>query len=151
MRVYQPRPIRFHEIRTMAGYRLKLYSIVDGKQPINWNRFESGCDLVMRLLPKKVTTPERPGVGFLIAHQGYRYDYVVLGWWDRENELPTRIAVRKQAVGARWRLVKGSESFCVWDIQVIAHERDAYVASMLTGNKLMDATEKYLSNVFSGS
>lgn len=75
-----------------------------------------------------------PGVGFLILHRGHGADYVVLGWWARQNELPLRVFVRYPGTpDATWRAAHGDESICVWDLEVIARERDAYVASWLTG------------------
>jgi hypothetical protein len=55
----------------------------------------------------------------------------VLGWWDRDNELPLRVFVRDTADGEGWRAARGSESVCVWDLQVIWAEREAYVATVM--------------------
>ena len=41
-----------------------------------------------------------------------------------------RVVVRH---GDDWRRAGPSESFCVWDLEVIAHERDAYVETVLAG------------------
>lgn len=98
-----------------------------------WREFEPGFARVLAELPATARTADRLGVGFLIAHRGRGSSYVVLGWWDRENELPVRIAVRDHAEGAVWRAAAASESVCVWDLEVIGHERDAYVASVLSG------------------
>ena len=135
MQPYAPRPIRSHGIRTHADWRLKLYSIVLGDPPAvwddYWDDFETGFARVLAELPQPARSAERLGVGFLIAHRGRGCSYVVLGWWDRENELPLRIAVRDHVAGAPWRAAAASESVCVWDLEVIGHERDAYVASIL--------------------
>lgn len=56
----------------------------------------------------------------------------MLCWWDRENELPIRVFVR-QHDGSPWRPAQGSESVCVWDLQVICFERDAYVHTVMAG------------------
>ncbi|MDQ3951247.1 MAG: hypothetical protein M3282_13015, partial [Gemmatimonadota bacterium] len=40
----------------------------------------------------------------------------------------------------------GSESVCVWDLQIVAFERDAYVATVLHGDAgVADAAEAYLN------
>ena len=77
-------------------------------------------------------TSARPGVGILIAHQGRGCNYVVLGWWDRENELPLRIFVNNEVSPQGWRQNDGSESICVWDLEIIWKEREAYVATVLS-------------------
>jgi len=53
----------------------------------------------------------------------------VLGWWDRVNELPTRIWVNERKAG--WRPAKGGESFCVWDLDIIGRERSLYIERIL--------------------
>jgi hypothetical protein len=86
--------------------------------------------LALESFPKVAVTPRRPGVALLIRHQGRTADYVVLGWWDNENELPLRVFVRDPRTG--WRPARGSESVCVWDLEVLWAERNAYVAAVLT-------------------
>jgi hypothetical protein len=54
-------------------------------------------------------------------------DYLVVGWWDNENELRMKIWVTENG---QWREAL-NESFCVWDMQVMAFERDAFVATLL--------------------
>jgi hypothetical protein len=69
----------------------------------------------------------------------------VLAWWDNENELPLRVFVRELEGDSQWRAARGVESFCVWDLQVIAFERDAYVATLLAGSPdVAGATRAYL-------
>ncbi len=126
----------------VAGFKLKLYSISADGTPIAWPAFSDGLRLAMNTLPRPATSPERPGLGFVVAHKGIG-DYVVLAWWDRENELPLRVFVRPQGAGARWRPARESESVCVWDLEVVAYERDAYVETMLAGGN-RDRTPDYL-------
>jgi hypothetical protein len=148
MQPYEPRPIRFHRLRHVDGWRVKLYSIAYGSQPIDWIAFESALRMADAVLPRPAVTPARRGVGFVIAHQGRTALYCVLGWWDNENELPLEVFVRGREPGAEWHLARGPESVCVWDLQVIAFERDAYVATVLSsGRDAADAVEAYLSAV----
>lgn len=143
---YAPRWVRFAGTRTLAGYRVKTYHVAYSAPDIVLPRFATAISLAESTLPPLDGRPERPGVGFLILHEGNGADYAVLCWWDRENELPVRVFVREQRDGAEWRLGERSESFCVWDLEVIWHERQAYVAAYLTPG--MDDSELlYLANV----
>ena len=142
MHPYRPRPIAFHGIRGHGGWRLKQYSIIYGGPALDGAGFEPGMEMALRALPSPARTQERPGVGFTIAHQGRNADYVVLGWWDRENELPVRVCVRE--AGGEWRPARGSESICVWDLQVLWFEREAYVATVLNP-ACADAADTYLA------
>jgi hypothetical protein len=150
MHAYEPRPIRFHGIRDVDGWRLKRYSIAFGGRSVRWPAFESALPLADAALPRPAVAAGRVGVGFAIAHQGRTALYYVLGWWDNENELPLRVFVRALEGDARWRTARGSESICVWDLQVIAFERDAYVATVLAGDADADsdaAVQAYLGAV----
>jgi hypothetical protein len=139
---YAPRATTFAGLLQQGGWRLRHWKIVYGERPIDAARFEGGRHLALAALPEPAVAPDRPGVGLLIEHQGNGADYVVLGWWDRENELPLRVFVRD---GAAWRPAQGSESVCVWDLEVIARERDTYVRCLLgpTGPDV----EAYLADV----
>ena len=129
MQPYALRPIRFEGIQVHdGGWRLKRYRIWYGDAAFDAGRFEAGAALALAELPTPAVTATRPGVGFIVAHQGCEAAYVVLGWWDRENELPLRVFVR--ADGA-WRPAHGPESVCVWDLQVVGFERDTYVETVL--------------------
>ncbi|SMF24728.1 hypothetical protein [Pseudogulbenkiania subflava] len=58
----------------------------------------------------------------------------LLVYWDNDNECLVRVWVRDEN---GWRAAR-SESFCVWDLQVIWHEREACVRHLLTDAPDMD-------------
>jgi len=139
---YAPRPISFHGLERTGGHALKVYSIQYGDTPFDRVRFTGAWALVTESLPTADIEIGRPGVGFVILHQGATGDYFVLCWWDNENELPTRVFVRGDD---GWRPARGGESFCVWDLRVIWSEREAYVATALAGHE--GGIEEYLAAV----
>jgi hypothetical protein len=130
MEPYASREIRFWGVRKVERWALKLYSVLFGRGPIEWERFEPGLQLAGRALPEPNESNGRPGLGFLIAHQGRTSDYMVLCWWDRENELPIRVWVRR--IGEIWRPAAPDESVCVWDLEIIWSERQAWVSTVLS-------------------
>jgi hypothetical protein len=132
MRPYVRRQIEFHRVQRHDDWRVKLYSINHGSGPIYWPAFAIGIAMAEESLPRPAIAAGRPGVGFLIAHQGRDGNYAVLGWWDRENELPLRIFVSLDRKPESWRTAANGESICVWDMEVLLAERDAYVATVLS-------------------
>lgn len=132
MQPFAPRRVEFHGVRSVGGWRLKLYSILYGPGPIGWDAFAPGLALAEAALPQPAVTAARLGVGFLIAHQGRTGSYTVLGWWDRENELPLRVFARSDTPPASWRASEASESICVWDLEILWAEREAYVSTVLS-------------------
>lgn len=131
MEPYAPRRIEAHGTRPFGAWRMKVYSVLFGEGPVDWPAFEPGIDAALRSLPAPDEARGRPGLGFVIAHQGRTGDYVVVAWWDRENELPVRVLVRRDRAEP-WRAAHTDESFCVWDLEVLWAERQAWVATMLT-------------------
>jgi hypothetical protein len=126
---FAPRPRAFLGTRTIAGFRLRVHAVAFAGLPLDEARFDGAWPLVAAALPPPGSPVEgRPGVGFVVLHAGRGADYGVLAWWDRENELPTRVFVRGDGV---WRAAQGGESFCVWDLEIMKEERDRYVAHVL--------------------
>ncbi len=138
---YASRPVRWLGLRETRGFRLKQYAIDGGFAPYDVTRFERGIALAEAALPSPAVASGRPGVGVLILHQG-RGDYAVLGWWERENEFPVRVFVKPSEEGP-WRPA-GTESFCVWDIEILWREREAYVRTVLAGGTV----DEYLARTF---
>ena len=140
---YIARPVRFIGIAEPGGYRIKRYAILYGGGPFREADFDTGLDLAFRELPEPAVTDTRPGLGFAIAHQGNGADYAVLAWWDNENELPLRVFVRPQSAAGTWRPARGGESVCVWDLEVIWFERQAYVQTLLNGGTIEQYLERH--------
>lgn len=135
MHPYAPRPIRFLDVDASQGFALKRYWIdleaAPGPDLPDW---APALALAGAALPRDSDAATCPRVGFLLLHRGRGADYLVLGWWDRENELPLRVFVRYPGTAdAQWRAARGGESVCIWDLEVIGFERDAYVTSYLSG------------------
>ena len=142
---YEPRPLAFQSVESVAGYRLKVYTIRYGDLAFDGERYRTAWQIAAAALPQPAVAAGRPGVGFAIQHQGKTGDYLILGWWDQENELPIRVLV---ADANGWRPARDGESFCVWDLRLIWWEREAYVASVLAGRD--DGIDAYLAATTEG-
>jgi hypothetical protein len=135
---YAPRPIRFLELLERDGWRLKLYSITYSPAPLDRAIYDEAITIALSELPQPAVALHRPGVGFIICHQGRGWHYLVTSWWDNENELPQHVYVRPiapappRAAGDGWRRAAEGQSICVWDLQIIAFEREAYVRHVLS-------------------
>ena len=135
---YSPRPIRLIELLEHDGWRFKLYAITYRAEAFDRASFDSAMLIALKELPSPAITAQRPGVGFMICHRGRGWDYLVVCWWDNQNELPMHIYVRPRDASVPWRRARDSESICVWDLQVINFERDAYVREVLAAEQSVD-------------
>lgn len=142
---YRPRPLAFLGVEAVSGHRLKIYAIRYSEAAFERARFAAGWASATAALPQPDVTSERPGAGFVVLHQAQGDDYLILGWWDRQNELPTRVFLGGPG---GWRPARGGESFCVWDLRVMWWEREAYLGTALAGRA--DGVEAYLGTVTGG-
>lgn len=147
MKPFAPRRIQFRNLIALRDWRIKRYTITRSKAggAADWSDFVDGRELAVQTLPEPARTSERPGFAFIVEHRGADADYIVLCWWDRENELPTRVFVRDHHANTGWHAATGGESFCVWDLEVIAFERNAYVGTLLARGADATAGEAYLA------
>ena len=141
---YLPRPIHPDGLIETGGWRLKCYAITLPEAEVDPGAFTAGVELALDTLPQPARAAGRPGIGIMIAHEGRSARYVVLAWWDHENELPVRVFVARHDDGGAWRPARDGESFCVWDLQVLWFEREAYVETMLDPAR-EDPEAEYLS------
>ena len=144
MPTFVPRPIRFQGIRRRDGWSLKVYSVVFGDVPLDRDGFDRALDLAFESLPEPDVASGRPGLGFFIAHQGETGDYGVVLWWNHENELPLDLWIRRTASDP-WRRSEPGESICVWDLEILWQERQAWIRAMMSGGD--PDGEAYLADV----
>jgi hypothetical protein len=146
---YRTRPIRHLETWEHDGWRLKVYGIsAAGERP--------AAELIAAIkrqaastLPQPAITAARYGIGFLYAHQGREGGgFASVNWWGNENELfHYQYEASADAVQELLPIEQtGGSSACVWDIAVIAHERQAWVDYVLA-NEAGPDVDAYLSAV----
>ncbi|MFF2808841.1 hypothetical protein ACFVT2_17000 [Streptomyces sp. NPDC058000] len=93
-------------------------------------------------------------VGFLILHYGTEGDYLLVSQWYDANML--KHWVRGSAVDAEGNstltpLVQRDLIACVWELEVIKFERDAWVNTVLAQGRLdQTSLDAYLGTTFSG-
>ncbi|HWO68125.1 MAG TPA: hypothetical protein VNO31_49635 [Umezawaea sp.] len=93
-------------------------------------------------------------VGFLILHFALDGDYLLVSQWYDANSI--KHWVRGLEVDAEGRttvapLAQRDLVACVWELEVIKFERDAWVNTVLARGKLDEASrDAYLTTTFSG-
>lgn len=141
---YRDRAIRPLGVREVSGWRLKVYAVQYHEGPLPEVVYDDGLTVAGRELPQPPVTRERAGVGFVIFHEGRGVRFLVLNWWDRENELFNRVLIRGLDEDDLWVWARRGEVACVWDLQVLAFEREAWVDTVLRRSERPDV-EAYLT------
>lgn len=100
--------------------RIKVYTISAHSRPVDRE------DFLPRLREIKAKTPIAWDAtpAFAIFHDGAGALYLVLAWWGNDNELFTSVSVRTDA---GWVEDRSRFSFCLYDMEVMWHERNFYV------------------------
>lgn len=130
---YQPRLIEFVELATVEGWRLKVYNIRHRDKKASHTLFKAAKTEAAKILPQPVASQRHHGVGFLSVHQGKSYDFVTVAWWAYETELYQQTYLRPSSLSADLEPLSGLElSSDVWDLRLLAFERDAWLAEVLT-------------------
>ncbi|MFW6079011.1 MAG: isochorismatase [Gemmatimonadota bacterium] len=145
MEGYRAREIRLLERWEPEGWRLKVYGIgADGRMPAA-ALVDSAKETATRVLDAAASATEHHGLGFLGIHRGRGADVAFVDWWAAENELHHHLYVAEAGRPDTLRPRAPHElTACVWDLEVIAFERDAWVRSVL-GHPDSPRWDEYLS------
>ncbi|HEY2062008.1 hypothetical protein [Amycolatopsis sp. NBC_01480] len=147
---YSPRLVKALPPLDVRGRALKAYGIfadpVDADTPPSpeWLRQQVASVLL------EPPEPEDHPAGFVILHRGGDGDYLLVSQWFDANML--KHWVRGSAGGAAFEpLAERAVIACVWELEVLKFERDAWVKTVLARGKLdQDSLDAYLGMTFSG-
>ena len=146
---YRTRTIRCTGVIVTEGWRLKVYEAAydrDRPRP----ELVEGAMRLARHLPQPAARDGRYGVGFLCAHDGRGGCYAFVDWWADENELHHLIFTSPEDRPADLRRVPPDGlTACVWDLAIIAFEREAWLDAVLANPEGPDL-ERYLDTRLSG-
>lgn len=101
----------------------KIYTISTLDQPVEQAPFLERLRQVKDSRP----VPWRTTPHFVIFHEGASCLYLVLCWWGNDNELFTSVSV---LAGGGWVEQPDRYSFCLYDMEVMWDERNAYIETI---------------------
>ena len=147
---YAPRRVRPMGVRAFGDWTLKVYGIAyEGDEPGS-ALVEAALGAVESALPSPALAKDRYGLGFLGIHDGRDSNFVFVSWWENENELQHRVFFSGPENPGRLREATAEEPIgCVWDLSVLAHEREAWIRHVLARHGGADA-DAYLADALSG-
>jgi len=129
--MYRPRPIDHLPAATDAD-GIKVYTIAAEGRHVDAAHY----------LPQLAAMKDARAIdwnatpAFVIFHEAASARYLVLGWWGNDNEMFIAVAA-KDASG--WVEDMSRYSFCLWDMEVMWHERNAFIDWMYGAVPNLDA------------
>ena len=149
---YGPRRVWARPLVTVGGARLKPYELrfaglLAGPEPapLDW------AALLARRRPRPDDALDH-AVGFAIMHYAKDGDYLLVSRWHAGNTLKHEVwTVGTSDEG--WLLTSLLETrmiACVWELEIIHFERNAWVRTAMAKDGSAAAIEEYLQTTFSG-
>jgi hypothetical protein len=139
---YQSRTISFTDLYTSQGWKLKIYTILHPDKTLNTQLLEAAKQTALSFLPDS-SEPGHYNVGFISVHQGKSYDFVTVGYWTYSTELKHQSYMRASSATSTLAPITTELSSDVWDLRLLAFERDAWVNTVL--NVSAANTDNYLN------
>ncbi len=147
---YKTRPIRFLELWEWNGWRLKVYGISAVSERPTADLITTAKGLAKLRLPKPAQGRKRYGLGYLIVHEGENADYVFVDWWFDGDIVQHHLYGARKGHGGklRYRWPRGA-GFCVSELAVCWHEREAWIKHVLANPDEPDV-DRYLADRMNG-
>lgn len=129
---YKPRSIRFLSLEEISCWRVKLYGIRDVDDEPEGELLAVARAIAGRTLPQPPVTPARPGCALVIVHQAAAFNQILVDWWEAENELRHHVFKAPPRAPTQFDDITATgEAFCVWELRILAHEREAWIRHAL--------------------
>jgi hypothetical protein len=129
---YQTRHIRFIDLWSIEGWRMKAYGITGDKSLPAAALVEAAKRLAAERLPRDPDKTRVYGVGFIGIREGKTANFVFIDWWADENELHHQVHVSSSQRPAEFAQQSPLGAIaCAWDLALIGFERDAWVEEIL--------------------
>lgn len=127
--MFKPRKIEFSRLLSRDGWDFKVYHINAEGNAVDASRYEQGIGIILPDLLSRETLRHSPNVGYIICHEGSSMSYLVACVWGNDNELFVEVRVWEKD---RW-INSREYSFCLYDMEVMWFERNAYIFSIYSG------------------
>jgi hypothetical protein len=144
---YRARPVRFVGLHQLGEWRLKVYGITAAGGRPRRELTDAALSVATNVLPRPAQSNDRYGVGFLVVHDAADLCFVLVDWWQGENEIYQRLFSAELDNPADLRLHSTDAVGCVWELSVIDFERRAWIEDVLANPSGPDI-ELYMSRRF---
>lgn len=152
MKKYKERNIEFRELIQAGEWKVKSYTISQKNKfhsdAIYQNAIES---LPNWLKMQNSFNASNYKVAFLICHEANEGVFTLINWWVGENMLNSHVFLSDYESPEDFKKISGDGlTFCVWEHEIINHERISWKKHILKNPKNPDYSG-YLNDTFNGA
>ncbi|WP_223283441.1 hypothetical protein [Achromobacter xylosoxidans] len=145
---YAPRRMAFIEQWREDGLAIKAYAIQRNPDPtvalLSAEVAAAARKTAMATLQDAARDPRATGLGFCIVHVGEEAVWLLADWWISGGILCQQMYSAPLERPEQFEPVQGPFIACVWELEVTAHERGAWMRHVLRNEP---DTVAYLADV----
>ena len=140
METYQSRNVGFFGLHTLGAWRVKMYTISHQARFAAVGAFQSALERLPTMLQEAEAGPwPTYGQAFVIVHEGRDGVWALYYWWTGGEMLESRLYFAPHTEPTQWRpYPRPGGLVCVWELEVIIHERQAWIDHVLRRAKAPD-------------
>ncbi|MGH7468650.1 MAG: hypothetical protein ACRENP_11880 [Longimicrobiales bacterium] len=114
-------------------WQIKVYTISQESLTVEPAYLDRCLAIAAATLPTPAVRQDRYGLGFAVIHRARMFNQIVIDWWERDNELRHRVFKAEADASLDFREITATgEAFCVWELRVLAFEREAWLDTVLS-------------------
>jgi hypothetical protein len=144
---YQPRPVRFLQLYQVDGWQVKIYSISVLSERVS----QANLDLALQelsgwLKSAAIYELDTYKIATLILHEGKEGCFAIVSWWIDGNMLQLFVYLADRAAPGLFRRYSDQGIVtCVWEMEVLWFERNAWIECVLKHPENPHALDNYLA------
>ncbi|MEV4641995.1 GNAT family protein [Actinoplanes sp. NPDC049548] len=127
---YHDRTTRSLGARSLRGHLVKLYAVEARGRTVGAEQEQAALELAARHLEDH---RDSTGLAVVILHAGEDGDYLIVQSWVADYMTRQTILVGPPSAPEEMRPAPAGAGPCVWELGILARERDAYVDAVLVG------------------
>jgi hypothetical protein len=142
MKKFKSRPIRFIKLYSEKDWHIKIYSISDTKEFVHEAYINNALpNLPEWLALSNYTNYQNYKVATLIFHECKEGCFAILNWWVDDNMLQHYVYVCPDINSEYTVFSSNGIVTCVWELQVLWHERNAWIKHVLEPGNLINLNQ----------
>lgn len=147
--MYKKRNIKFIELITFNDWTIKSYTISEHEKFTSLVTYNKALESLPTWLNQINSFDQNHNnLSFLIIHEGREGVFVLINTWVGGNMLQTHVFLAKYNTPDAFTKISGDGLFaCVWELEVINHEKKAWIKHVMKNHENPNYTSYLNDNI----